>query len=166
LWEKTHHNPISVLGLIDQKRLEEVCADDSFLAHMERVEGLLNDYLSAQTWFQQTHPEVAGLRIAYFSAEFGLHESIRMYAGGLGVLAGEHFKSASDLGLPMVAVGFLYTRGYFSQHITEDGWQEARNVRLQFDELPVMPIVDEDGQPLTISVNLPGRTVLSRLWEI
>jgi starch phosphorylase len=89
-----------------------------------------------------------------------------IYAGGLGVLSGDYLKGASDLGLPLVAIGFMYTQGYFSQHISEDGWQEARYQRLMFEELPVVPFIQEDGRPMTISVELPGRNVLARLWEI
>ena len=88
--------------------------------------------------------------IAYFSFEFGLHESIPVYAGGLGVLSGDHLKEASDLGLPLVGVGFLYTQGYFSQKITEDGWQEARNNPLALENLPVMPILNKEGEQVTV----------------
>ena len=104
--------------------------------------------------------------IAYFSSEFGLHETLPIYAGGLGVLSGDHLKGASDLGLPMVAVGFLYTQGYFSQKITEDGWQEARNVRLKFEDMPILVLNDQDGKPLTVCVELPGRDVQARIWQI
>src|SRR4030066_1348882 len=121
---------------------------------------------SKNTWFARTHPGQINQPIAYFSTEFCLHETMPIYAGGLGVLSGDYLKGASDLGLPLVSIGFLYTQGYFSQHIAEDGWQEARYLRLKFEELPVLPFVKEDGQPMTISVELPGRNILARLWEI
>jgi glycogen phosphorylase len=137
------------------------------LEHYDRIMRAFDDYMKAKdTWFARTHPQQINQPIAYFSTEFGLHETLPIYAGGLGVLSGDHLKGASDLGLPMVAVGFLYTQGYFSQHVSEDGWQEALYVRLKFEALPVLPFVNGDGKPMTISVELPGRTVLARLWEI
>ena len=104
--------------------------------------------------------------MAYFSFEFGLHESLPVYAGGLGVLSGDHLKEASDLGMPLVGVGFVYNQGYFSQRITEDGWQETRNLVLNFDEMPVIPMLDEMDRPAMISVDLPGRKVWARLWTV
>jgi starch phosphorylase len=104
--------------------------------------------------------------IAYFSMEFGLHETLPIYAGGLGVLSGDHAKEASDLGLPFVGIGFFYTEGYFTQRITEDGWQEARYIRHPLEDLPVIPVMEASGEPVTISVDLPGREVFARLWEI
>ncbi|MBU0512110.1 MAG: alpha-glucan family phosphorylase, partial [Chloroflexi bacterium] len=167
LWERTYHNPVRFLRQVERARLNAVTHDRFYLDFYDRTFRTFDRYMhSEDTWFIRNHADRQNHPIAYFSTEFGLHETLPIYAGGLGVLSGDHIKEASDLGLPIVAVGFLYTRGYFSQHITEDGWQEARNVRLQFDELPVMPIVDEDGKLLTISVNLPGREVQARLWEI
>ena len=167
LWERTYHNPVQFLRQVERTHLNAVNQDRHYLEFYDRAFKTFDKYMNSKdTWLLQNHPDHVNNPIAYFSTEFGLHETLPIYAGGLGVLSGDHIKEASDLGLPMVALGFLYTRGYFSQHITEDGWQEARNVRLQFDELPVMPIVDEDGKPLTISVELPGREVLARLWEI
>ncbi|MBU1660174.1 MAG: alpha-glucan family phosphorylase [Chloroflexi bacterium] len=167
LWERTYHNPVRFLRQVERAHLNAVTHDRFYLDFYDRTLRTFDRYMrSEDTWFMRNHADRRNHPIAYFSTEFGLHETLPIYAGGLGVLSGDHIKEASDLGLPIVAVGFLYTRGYFSQHITEDGWQEARNVRLQFDELPVMPIVDEDGKLLTISVNLPGREVQARLWEI
>ncbi len=167
LWERTYHNPVLFLRQVERARLNAVTYDRYYLDFYDRTFRAFDQYIrSEDTWFAKKYPGERNHPIAYFSTEFGLHETLPIYAGGLGVLSGDHVKEASDLGLPMVAVGFLYTRGYFSQHITEDGWQEARNVRLQFEDLPVMPIMDEDGQPLTISVDLPGREVRARLWEI
>ena len=118
------------------------------------------------TWFAKTYPEAAKQLIAYFSFEFGLHESLPVYAGGLGILSGDHLKEASDLGMPMVGIGFIYNQGYFTQHLTEDGWQETRNYYLDFFQMPIFPVYDEDSNPLTISVDLPGRTVHARLWRV
>lgn len=167
LWERTYHNPVRFLRQVARARLNAVTYDRHYLEFYDHMFRAYDGYMTSEdTWCARNHPECANHPIAYFSTEFGLHETLPIYAGGLGVLSGDHLKEASDLGLPLVAIGFLYTRGYFSQHITEDGWQEARNVRLHFDELPVMPIWDHDDKPLTISVELPGRVVQARLWEI
>ena len=167
LWESTYHNPVRFLRQVERAKLNAVTYDRYYLDFYDRTFRAFDQYMRAEdTWYKREHEDKMNAPIAYFSSEFGLHETLPIYAGGLGVLSGDHIKEASDLGLPMVAVGFLYTRGYFSQRITEDGWQEARNVRLKFEELPVMPIVDDDGKPLTISVELPGREVQARLWEV
>jgi len=167
LWEKTNHNAVQFLRLADPPRLKNLINDRYFLEYYDRILRAFDDYMkSKNSWFARTHPQQVNQPIAYFSTEFGLHETLPIYAGGLGVLSGDHLKGASDLGLPLVSIGFLYTQGYFSQHISEDGWQEARYLSLKFEELPVLPFVKEDGQPMTISVELPGRNILARLWEI
>ncbi len=167
LWERTYHNPVQFLRQIERAQLNAVAQDRNYLDFYDRIFRMFDQYMKADdTWFLREHADRKNCPIAYFSTEFGMHETLPIYAGGLGVLSGDHLKEASDLGLPLVAVGFLYTRGYFSQHITEDGWQEARFKRLRFDDMPVMPILDENDDPLTVSVELPGREVLARLWEI
>ena len=167
LWERLDHNPVLLLRQVERSQLNAVAHDQSYLQLCEQTLQDFDEYMAAEdTWFTREHPELSGKSIAYFSSEFGLHETLPIYAGGLGILSGDHLKEASDLGLPLVAASFIYTQGYFSQHITEDGWQEAHKVTLNFDDLPVMPIVDEDDQALTISVDLPGRTVQARLLEI
>ena len=143
LWERTYHNPVRFLRRVQRSRLNAVAQDGDYTAFYDQIFQSFDDYMTSEdTWFARNHPDKKNYPIAYFSSEFGLHETLPIYAGGLGVLSGDHIKEASDLGLPLVAVGFLYTRGYFSQHITEDGWQEARNVKLEFSDLPVMPILD------------------------
>ena len=167
LWEKTNHNAIRFMQLVDHARLKNLTNDRYSLDFYDRILRAFDEYMkSKNTWFARTYPGQINQPIAYFSTEFGLHETMPIYAGGLGVLSGDYLKGASDLGLPLVSIGFLYTQGYFSQHISEDGWQEARYLRLKFEELPVLPFVQDDGQPLTISVELPGRIVQARLWEI
>ncbi len=167
LWENTYHNPIRFLPQVDPTRLKDMTHDRYFLDHYDRVMRSFDEYMRpSETWFSRAHSEQHGKVVAYFSTEFGLHETMPIYAGGLGVLSGDHVKGASDIGLPMVSIGFLYTQGYFTQHISEDGWQEARYQRLKFEEMPVLPLLNEQGQPLTISVELPGRVVFARLWEV
>ncbi len=114
----------------------------------------------------RTYPNLAGKQIAYLSFEFGLHESLPMYAGGLGVLSGDHIKEASDLGMPLVGVGFIYSQGYFAQRITEDGWQETRGFMFDFDKMPVIPLFEADGKPLTVSVRLVDREVAARIYQV
>ncbi|MCK7527452.1 MAG: DUF3417 domain-containing protein [Ignavibacteriales bacterium] len=140
MWERLNHNPIRMLREIKRARLNEVVKDKEYMASYRRVFENFDSYMSQQdTWTHQTQPKLASNPIAYFSMEFGLHETLPIYSGGLGVLAGDHLKEASDLGLPLMGVGFMYAQGYFSQRISEDGWQEALNNPLIFDDLPVIP---------------------------
>ena len=167
LWERVNHNPVRFLQQVNRNRLKAMIQDRYYLDFYDRMLRQFDDYMKVNnSWFSRTYSERKRETIAYFSTEYGLHETLPIYAGGLGVLSGDHVKGASDIGLPLVAIGFLYTQGYFSQHISEDGWQEARYVRLKFEELPLLPIMTSEGNPLTISVELPGRLVYARLWEI
>ncbi|MDD5369512.1 MAG: alpha-glucan family phosphorylase [Anaerolineaceae bacterium] len=166
LWERVYHNPVVFLRQVERARLNAVTFDRYFLEYYDRVFRNFDQYMQSQnTWFKHTYPVIAKQYIAYFSFEFGLHESLPVYAGGLGILSGDHLKEASDLGLPLVAVGFLYTQGYFSQKISEDGWQETRNIFLKFDDLPLIPLTHQDGSSVSITIELPGRIVTARLWE-
>ncbi len=166
LWEATYHNPVQFLKQVSRARLSAVAADRHFLDRYDAVMRAFDEYLHPEsTWFRRSYPAVEG-HIAYFSTEFGLHETLPIYAGGLGVLSGDHLKEASDLGLPLVAVGFFYTHGYFTQRLSDDGWQEALPVDQRYDDLPIIPLTDADGQPLTVSVELPERDVQIRLWTI
>jgi starch phosphorylase len=167
LWEQTYHNPVRFLREVERSRLNAVTYDRYYLDYYDRTFRVFDRYLEARdTWFATTYPEMKGKTIAYFSMEFGLHETLPLYAGGLGVLSGDHLKEASDLGLPLVAIGFMYTKGYFSQRLTEDGWQEVRDYTLNVEEAPIAPLVDFDGRPLEISVDVTGRTIKACLWEI
>lgn len=166
LFEEVEQSPVKLLSAIDQARLEQLLRDDGFLAHMDRVEESLDQYLAGSTWFRDTYGADHPLRIAYFSAEFGMHESVPVYSGGLGVLAGDHLKSASDLGLPLVAVGLMYREGYFRQYLNVDGWQQERYPENDFFNLPLIPETNADGSPLLVSVPFPGREVWARVWRI
>lgn len=167
LWERLGHNPIRLLREVSRRRLNEAAKNKDYLKLYDSVFADFDAYMNeTQTWTSQNHPELTGRPIAYFSMEFGLHETLPIYSGGLGVLAGDHLKEASDLGLPLVGVGFMYAQGYFSQRITEDGWQEALNNTLDFKNLPAMQVIDEDGQRLRVEVEFPDRTVSLGLWEI
>jgi glycogen phosphorylase len=166
LWESTGHNPVLMLGTIRQERLEQIVDDDGFMAHLDRVHGEFDRYLkSAATWYAKTHASADGARIAYFSAEFGLTESLGIYAGGLGILAGDHLKSASDLGLPLVGVGLLYQQGYFHQYLNPDGWQQELYPDNDFYNLPLTLERQLSGAPLTVEVEYPGRGVKAQVWR-
>src|SRR5262249_18476589 len=108
LFDNVENNPVKLLSAVEQSRLEQLENDEGFLVHLDRVEEAFNNYMSAQTWFQDNYPDAKEFRVAYFSAEFGLHESVPIYSGGLGLLAGDHLKAASDLGLPLIGVGLMY----------------------------------------------------------
>src|SRR5207248_5579691 len=123
-------------------------------------------YIGAPTWFQETFGPDAGARIAYFSAEFGISESVPVYSGGLGVLAGDHLKAASDLGIPLVGVGLMYREGYFRQYLNVDGWQQERYPENDFFHLPLILETRADGSPLVVGVPFPGREVWARIWRI
>ena len=167
LWEKTYHNPVKFLRQVERSRINEMQNDLHFMKKYNDIIEEFEKYVKSEnTWFNITYPKKKNELVAYLSSEFGMHETLPIYAGGLGILSGDHIKEASDLGIPMVGVGFLYTNGYFSQKITEDGWQEARYMNLKFEELPVSPIIDENGEPLTVKVDLPGREILVRVWNI
>jgi len=166
LWEETNHNPVLMLGTIRQAYLRAAAADRGFLAHMERTYKGFQRYLEQPTWYEQyiaNHTQ--GQCIAYFSAEFAIAECIPVYAGGLGILAGEHLKSASDLGLPMVGVGLLYQEGYFRQYLSADGWQQESYPVNDLYNMPIQLRRDEEGNPLLISIEFPGRLVKAQVWQ-
>jgi starch phosphorylase len=168
LWESTGHNPVLLLGTIEQAKLEAAAKDDAFLAHLARVEANLNDYLAADsTWFHRTHGTSADTPlIAYFSAEFGLTECLSIFAGGLGMLAGDHLKSSSDLGIPLVGVGLLYQQGYFRQYLNQSGWQQEASASNDFNNLPVEMVHAADGHPETVTLDLAGHAVHAQIWKV
>jgi starch phosphorylase len=166
LWREVHHNPISLLARVDQDMLNDLATHEAFLAHMDRVQANLHRYMKHPTWYSDVRKESPENRIAYFSAEFGLHESLPFYAGGLGVLAGDHLKSASELGLPVVGVGLLYRRGYFHQRLGLDGMQSETYQEQRFSGLPLRVVRGEDGSAQLIEVDVADRKVLARLWRV
>ena len=166
LWEKAYHNPVRVLGAIEQKRLEEAAGDDGFIANMERVLQRFDEYMAKKTWYSKTHNSSGEILVAYFSAEFGLDESVPTYAGGLGVLAGDHLKSASDLGLPLVGVGLLYQEGYFRQYLNADGWQQESYPLNDFYNMPVRLEQGADGEPVVVTIDYPDGAVVAQVWSI
>jgi glycogen phosphorylase len=167
MWERLNHNPIRLLREIGRPRLNQVVKDNDYLELYDRIFASYDAYFNdSKTWTRQTHPEFDSRSIAYFSMEFGLHETLPIYSGGLGVLAGDHLKEASDLDLPLTGIGFMYAQGYFSQRISEDGWQDALNNPLLFEDLPVLPVFGSDRQRLSLEVELPDRKIVLQLWEV
>ena len=166
LWEESGHNPVLMLGTIKQERLEEAAEDDGFLAHLERIAQQYDRYINSQnTWYKKAHGAPGKPCIAYFSAEFGLTDCMPIYAGGMAVLAGDHLKSASDLGLPLMGVGLLYQEGYFRQYLNTDGWQQELYPQNDFYNMPVQLEQEEDGTPVTVQVDYPGRKVTAQVWR-
>ena len=167
LWSASGHNPVRLLGMISQERLDQLAADDAFVAHLDRVWAGFERYITwRHTWYSRLLPNVPRPLVAYFSMEYGLTEALPIYSGGLGILAGDHLKSASDLGVDIVGVGLLYQEGYFRQRLNVDGWQEEYYPVNDFSQLPVLPETAPDGSPLTVSVDLPGRQVTIRVWRV
>ncbi len=167
LWNSVNHNPVLFLHKVDRTRINAALNNPGYIAQYDQTLAEFENYLNnSSTWFKTTYPQLTDKQIAYFSFEFGLHESIPFYAGGLGILSGDHLKEASDLDLPLTAVGFIYSQGYFVQHLSEDGWQETRTHITDFNELPIVALLDENHDPIKVSVDLPGRKVFARIWEM
>ncbi|MEN6479239.1 MAG: alpha-glucan family phosphorylase, partial [Anaerolineales bacterium] len=168
LWDETGYNPVMMLERVSQKRTEEVAQDDAFMAHLQRVYEALQAYMRAEgTWYQSVKAHFPDkFNVAYFSMEYGINQCIRTYSGGLGILAGEHLKSASDLGVPLVGVGLLYREGRFHQRLSADGWQQEEGETIDVSDLPVTQVLGSDGQPLKVSVSMPGREVYIQVWQV
>jgi starch phosphorylase len=167
LWRATSHNPVRMLRAIDESRLIAAAQDPEFLAlYDEAIAGLDEARAAKGTWWAENGPDLNGRAIAYFSAEFALHQSLPIYAGGLGVLAGDHCKEASDLGVPLVGVGFMYPQGYFHQSLSNDGWQEEKYERLNWTDAPIAAALTRDGKPAVTAVPLGDRTVLAAVWRV
>jgi starch phosphorylase len=166
LWESSAHNPVRMLGTISQAVLDGAAKDESFLAQLDRTARELDDYLSAEsTWYHRAYGHIDGLSVAYFSAEFGLTECLSIFAGGLGVLAGDHLKSASDLGLPLKGVGLLYQQGYFGQYLNAAGWQQESYEDNDFQNMPITLERRADGSAVTVEVSLAGHPVTAQVWR-
>ncbi|MEJ2150296.1 MAG: alpha-glucan family phosphorylase [Chloroflexota bacterium] len=168
LWETSNHNPVKILGLVGQDHLNMLAQDDGFLAQLERVLQSHDQYMQAtdRAWYDHEFAPEERPQIAYFSFEFGMTESIPNYSGGLGVLAGDHLKAASDLDIPLVGVGLLYQQGYFRQYLNIDGWQQELYPVNDFYTMPVQLVTDDGGEPLRISVDLAGKEVFAQIWHV
>ena len=165
-WEKCRQNLVMTLGQIPQSTLEEAARDESFIANLERVNVMLKTYLELNTWFAEDRVHDADMVVAYFSMEYGMDVGLPIYSGGLGVLSGDHLKSSSDLGIPLVAVGLLYQQGYFEQYLNSDGWQMERYPVNDWYSMPVTLERDSKGIPITISVALDGEELFAHIWRV
>ncbi len=165
-WEQCRYNPAQLLNAVPYERLTQLASDPDYCDRIEALAAKLEDYMQQRdTWASQVAPQLSVQQpVAYFSIEFGLHPCLPTYSGGLGILAADHLKSASDLGLPLVGVGLLYRQGYFRQRLNDQGWQEELTCSYQFEELPLELCKDEDGETLTITVQICERTVIAQVW--
>ncbi len=161
-----YRNPVDLLLNVDRHQWEQLISSDAFMGSYSRVIQDFDRYLNggSDTWFERHYPDHEGGPVAYFSMEYGLDRSLAIYSGGLGVLSGDHCKSASDLGLPFVGVGLLYRSGYFSQAIDADGIQQHIYPDYDFNRLPVRPAMDERGRDVVVAIPLPGREVQAKVW--
>ncbi|MBN1780431.1 alpha-glucan family phosphorylase [bacterium] len=166
LWENVKHNPVRLLHEIDPQRLDDLASDARFLEYYDRVISTFDHYFSKQdTWFKYNFPDKKNSLIAYFSMEFGLHESLPIYSGGLGILAGDHLKSASDLDLPLVGIGLLYREAYFTQFISMHGHQQSIYLYNDYSDMPIANVLEDSGDPLVVKVEIEDREVALRVWE-
>ncbi|MBX3119049.1 MAG: alpha-glucan family phosphorylase [Fimbriimonadaceae bacterium] len=166
VWERVEHNPVQLINSLSAERLDRLQQDASILAELNYCAGDLQKYLDEEPWFDKAYPgKREETRIAYFCAEFGISESLPIYSGGLGVLAGDHLKAASDLGLPLVGVGLLYSRGYFRQVLGADGWQQEHYPQYDFYRMPLTLMRGENQQPLRVEVEFPDRTIVCQIWR-
>jgi len=167
LWRSTSHNPVQMLQEIEPAALEQAAADSLFIRQYNKVLMVFDKELgNGNTWLRQTFPEHSGRTIAYFSAEFGIHNSLPIYSGGLGILAGDHAKAASDLGIQLVGVGFMYPQGYFRQRIPSHGWQEAVYEQLDLSQAPIRPMTGDDGEEIRVLIEIGDREVAVRVWQV
>ncbi|MBS1705981.1 MAG: alpha-glucan family phosphorylase [Armatimonadetes bacterium] len=166
LWTAVEHNPLELINRLSAERKEKLAQDEVFLVKLQLCERDLDEYLTGENWFDETYKgEREKTKIAYFCAEFGVSESLPIYSGGLGVLAGDHLKAASDLGLPLVGVGLLYSRGYFRQRLSPEGWQQEYYPDYDFYRMPLELLRGDNHQPLRVTVEFPDRTVTCQIWR-
>jgi starch phosphorylase len=167
LWHRTRHNPLELLCRVDPARIAACASDSDFLRRYDDVmQRMAHEADHGNTWFVRNYPQLDGRPVAYFCAEFGLHNSVPIYSGGLGVLAGDHCKSASDLGVPMVGVGLFYRKGYFDQRLTLEGWQEDSDEEYDVSSTPLAPVAGPNRQPWLTTVQTSGRPVHVRAWRM
>jgi starch phosphorylase len=169
LWEQVYHNPVRFLREVRQRRLDQAASNSAYVRQFDAVLADFDAYMQPQeTWFVRHNHEQAGQleMLAYFSAEFGLHESLPIYSGGLGILAGDYMKEASDMGLPLVGVGFLYPQGYFRQRLDAEGQQHAEYQKLSFVDVPVLPARTASGDEVVVGVELAGRITYAQVYRV
>lgn len=165
LWEKSEHNPVWFLNHLPQGTLEELAEDEFFLERLSTITAGFSKYMGKSSPLTGLTAQDSGPVIAYFSAEYGIAQCLPVYSGGLGILAGDHLKSASDLNVPLVGVGLCYQRGFFRQYLTHDGWQQERYQPNDFEQMPLSLVLDPDGQPLKVRISMQDRPLFFRIWR-
>ena len=165
-WEKYYQNPVEMLSQLPQETLQKAAKDEAFLVNLDRAYDKFQNYMRIRKWFSYNHEQFQTRKIAYFSLEYGLDTGLPVYSGGLGVLSGDTLKSASDLGLPLVAVGLLYRYGYFRQFLSRDGWQQERYEENDWYHMPVELVKDVNDQPIKISLVLDHVPVQIQIWKV
>ncbi len=165
-WPAGGLNPIEVINTLSREEIDSLAKDESFIAELESVVDAYEDYSKTRTWWTNKCKGPADSTIAYFSAEFGLHESLPVYSGGLGVLAGDYLKACSDIGVPVVGIGFLYYEGYFRQYLNADGWQQESYPQIEVIRLPIFPLTAPDGTRIRTIVKLDGKQVVIQGWQV
>ncbi len=165
LWEEVNHNPVALLNRVPLSQLEALAASPDFVSFLALIYDKFRAYMESKTWFSSAAPQ-SGNYIAYFSLEYGINESFPNYSGGLGVLAGDHLKSASDLGVPLIGVGLLYQMGYFRQSLSQNGWQTESYFENDFYSMPMTLMKDQDGKPMTIDLEYPAGRLYAQIWKV
>lgn len=165
LWEEVDHNPVLLLNRMTQKQLEELSQKSDFTSFLDYIHKNFRKYMEEETWYERVSSKQKDV-IAYFSMEYGINESFPNYSGGLGVLSGDHLKSASDLGLPLIGIGLLYQMGYFRQTLTQSGWQNERYIFNDFDTMPLTLLRNDNGEPFLIDVDLPKGKAFAQIWVL
>lgn len=166
LWENSHHNPIAMISSLSPEDCERLLSDEIFIANMKNVYEEFQEYIALPRWFSKNHKNAGDMLVAYFSAEYGIHESVQLYSGGLGILSGDHCKSSSDMGIPLVAVGLLYRNGYFHQYMNSDGWQQEKYPYNEFYMMPIRPAKNSKGEDIYINMIIGPRNVNIRVWKL
>jgi starch phosphorylase len=165
-WNQYGHNPVKLLGTVSQSRLNDLSTKQGYLYQLKQAQEKLEHYMTSPGWFDKVWSRPQKPVIAYFSLEFGIHECLPIYSGGLGILAGDHLKSASDLALPLVAVGLMYQKGYFRQYLNADGWQQERYEDNDFYNMPVELVKKKSEKPLMIKLTFPQRQIVAQIWKV
>jgi starch phosphorylase len=167
LWVTCQQNPVLLLNRLPQRRIEELARDDFFIQRLADAKRAQDHYLTrTHSAFRFPVGHETSPSVAYFSLEYGIAMCLPIYSGGLGVLAGDHLKSSSDLNIPLVGVGLLYREGYFRQYMTPDAWQQERYPNHEFEQMPMKPALDAEGRPAVISVDLQGQPLLAQVWVV
>lgn len=166
VWEESEHNPLAVISALTQEDCQKLIDDAVFMSNLNDVYGSFEQYKSLPRWFNKVHKNSSDMLVAYFSAEYGIHESVQLYSGGLGILSGDHCKSTSDMGIPLVAVGLLYRNGYFHQYMSSDGWQQERYPYNEFYMMPLVRATDKNGKDIVLEMKIGDRDVKIRVWKL